>query len=233
MTSNKASRRPTKADALRKLLELDVPVRTVIDVGVQTCTPELLSAYPGRPHLLVEPLAEFHDDIKRNYRNTPHEILHAALSRENGQAPMRLRSASPDGSITHAQLDEGAAPSSSHRNVETRTLDSVCADRTLAKPYLLKIDVDGAEERVLDGSKETLRDCSVVILEVTFSDVPWRLNRMHRAGFTLFDIVDLAYHDGRWVQADLVFLNSHLEQERGLAPYAQGLNIEKWEIFRG
>lgn len=233
MTSDKASRRPTKAGALNKLLDLDVPVRTVIDVGVQTCTPELLSAYPGRPHLLVEPLVEFHDDIKRHYRDTPHEILEAALSRENGQSPMRLRSASPTGSITHAQLDEGAAPTSSHRTVETRTLDSVCAERTLSKPYLLKIDVDGAEERVLDGSKGTLRDCSVVILEVTFRDIPWRLNRMHRGGFSLFDIVDLAYYDGRWVQADLVFLNRQLEQELDLEPYAQGLNIEKWEIYRG
>ncbi|MEN0653302.1 MULTISPECIES: FkbM family methyltransferase [Hyphobacterium] len=233
MAPGKLTRRAVKAEALARLAALKVPVRTVIDVGVQTCTPELLRAYPGRPHLLIEPIAEFHSEIARNYKNTPHEIVSAALSRENGRAPMRLRSASPGGPITYAQLDESAAPSESHRTVDVLTLDSVCAARTLAKPYLLKIDVDGAEERVLDGARETLPHCSVVVLEVTFRDIPWRLNRLTRAGFTLFDIVDLAYYDGRWVQADLVFLNSRIEKEMGLEPYAGGLDMSKWEIARG
>lgn len=233
MAHANASRRPAKADSLARLAALKVPMRTIIDVGVQSCTPELLRAFPGRPHLLVEPIAEFHEEIARNYEGTPHEIIGAALSRENGRANMRVRSQAPGGAITHAHLDEKAAPGSATREVDVRTLDALCNERSLAGPYLLKIDVDGAEERVLDGAKDTLKHCSVVILEVTFRDIPWRLNRLIRAGFTLFDIVDLAYYDGRWVQADLVFLNSQIEREMGLEPYAGGLDISKWEIHRG
>jgi len=233
MARSRPTRRPTKTDCLDFLRDQNVPVRTVIDVGVQSCTPELLHAFPGRPHLLVEPVAEFHDDIARNYKNTPHEIIGAALSRENGRAAMRLRSAAPGGPITHAHLDEQADDGPSHRTVEVRTLDAVCAERDLAKPYLLKIDVDGAEERVLDGAGNTLPDCSVVIMEVTFRDIPWRLNRVTRAGFTLFDIVDLAYYDGRWVQADLVFINNRIEGKHNLDPYSGGFDLSKWEIHRG
>lgn len=233
MAPAKPIRRPVKADCLARLTEQKVPVRTVIDVGVQSCTPELLRAFPGRPHLLIEPVAEFHEEIAQNYRGTPHEILGVALSRTNGRAAMRLRSATPGGGITHAHLDEDSQTGPSRREVDVRTLDSVCAERTLAKPYLLKIDVDGAEERVLDGATDTLAHCSVIILEVTFRDIFWRLNRIARAGFTLYDIVDLAYYDGRWVQADLVFINSRLETELGLEPYANGLDMAKWEIHRG
>ena len=232
MARAKLKRRPMKADSLALLAERKVPMRTVIDVGVQSCTPELLRAFPGRPHLLIEPIREFHDEIARNYRNTPHEIIEAALSRSNGDGAMRLRRDIGTGAITHAHLDENAGNEGSTRAVDMRTLDAVCAERSLPKPYLLKIDVDGAEERVLDGAENTLADCSVVILEVTFRDLQWRLNRMIRAGFTLFDIVDLAYYDDRWVQADLVFLNKAIEAELGIEPYSGGFDVSKWQTYR-
>lgn len=71
------------------------------------------------------------------------------------------------------------------------TLDSLAAMFPLRAPYLLKLDIQGAEELALRGGANFLRDTDVVICEADARD----FNTLHRliseAGFDLFDIADL------------------------------------------
>jgi FkbM family methyltransferase len=75
--------------------------------------------------------------------------------------------------------------------VPANTLDALARELSLMPPFLLKLDVQGAEEGVLRGAPEVLQNCEVVICEADIEDFQ-KLNRMLvDAGFVLYDITEL------------------------------------------
>lgn len=227
-----AGRHPTKADAFAKLKAMRVPVGAVLDVGVKTCTAELLQAWPDRPHVLMEPVIEWNEAIRRNYdaHGTSYEIINAAISDSDGEVTLKTTSVYADAPISHSKMVEtGDGPD--HRTVPMRALDSIVAERDLRRPFLLKIDVDGAEMSVLAGAQNTLAGCSIVVIEASIVNLIERARALQRAGFQLFDIVDLSYYDDRFVQADMIFLSKKTIRKRGLEIYRDGFDIAKWRVY--
>ena len=147
---------------------------------------------------------------------------------------MKLRTASVNAQkkITHARITDEKGDGAQIRSAPARTLDSVVAERDLKKPFLLKIDVDGAEMKVLAGATQTLASCSVVIIETGFKNMLERANCLHEAGFEIFDIVDLCYYDDRFVQADMIFLSKRIIKNNGLEVYKDGFDIRRWTPYR-
>jgi FkbM family methyltransferase len=228
-------RRPNKIQSFKKLNAMGVPVGTVIDVGVLIGTGELITSYPSCKHVLIEPIVEWNDDIKKKYdsKSIDYELVNVAASDANGTVQMKTASVRPGQPITHARMIEGAAgkPSSKVREVPMATVDALVAARDLAKPYLLKIDVDGAELKILKGAAQTLRDTSVVVIEAGVANLVDRAAALKEAGFLLFDVVDLCYYDDRLAQVDLVFLSFAIIKERKLQMYKEAFDIEKWKAF--
>lgn len=110
------------------------------------------------------------------------------------------------------------------------TLDSVLSDMP-ERPFLLKIDVDGPELRVLAGAAETLKHTSVVIIEATLGQLPDICNHLQGAGFRLFDIVDLSYYRGVLWQVDLVFLPARtieIDPRYNPLPFDRPIDPKEW-----
>ena len=61
---------------------------------------------------------------------------------------------------------EGPSVDGVPRQVPIITVDQACSDRNLKGPYLIKVDVQGAELQVLAGASRTLQQTEAVILEV-------------------------------------------------------------------
>ncbi len=80
----------------------------------------------------------------------------------------------------------------------------------LGGPFLLKIDIDGHELRVLKGAVETLKKCSIVIIECHSSQLVQRISAVQAAGFTLFDLAEPCYYDKLFWQCDAIFIRSDL-----------------------
>ena len=211
-------RHPSKSAALRKLNEMGAPVATIFDVGVLTCTAELIDAYPAARHILIEPVAEWNATIRDIYssRKINFELLNVAASDSDGQSQLELSTVIPGEPITHARLTGAGKSGPQYRTVETKTLDTLTRDLAPDAPFLLKIDVDGAEMRILSGAGEMLKDCSIVIIEAGLTDLLERAGALDKAGFELFDIVDPCYYDRRLAQVDLVFLNRTVIAKHGL-----------------
>lgn len=160
-------RTPGKRDSIAKFLAAGFPVETVIDVGVQYGTPELIDTLGDRRHILCEPIVEYHDSIRRTYtaRGVDFLLDARAASDSDGTAQIALSTTSDASTITHARLNDADAPGQTLRAVETVTLATLVEDRNLAGPFLLKIDVDGAEEMILKGAAPILSQCSGVVME--------------------------------------------------------------------
>jgi len=227
-------RHPRKRFALQKLRDMGVPVGAVLDVGVQTCTKELIDIFPDVPHVLMEPLNDFNDTIAKIYggAGVQYELINAAISNSDGEIDIEVKAILPGQAVSHAKMVDSVNSDLEHRRVPMRSLDSIISERSLETPYLLKIDIDGAEMSVLKGARNVLQDCSVVVIEATITNLMQRANFICEAGFQFFDIVDICYYDDRLVQVDLFFLSSKVIQERGLGIYKDGFDYSKWVTYR-
>ena len=87
-----------------------------------------------------------------------------------------------DRSIEHG----GVVPQATATAVETTTLDAYAAEAGIGRVDLLKIDVEGAEERVLRGARGLLEAGRVAAVVLEISD-----NTLDSFGARAFDVLEL------------------------------------------
>lgn len=82
--------------------------------------------------------------------------------------------------------------------VPATTLDRLREEINLTPPFLLKVDVPGAETAVLNGASRTLKDTNVVICETDMDDFETVNAALAAHDFVLYDLTRLNYlADGR------------------------------------
>jgi FkbM family methyltransferase len=226
-----SERRPNTSSGVTFLRSRGIPIETVLDVGVQHGSPELCKSCPDLLHLLFEPVAEFQKSIAWNYRDIAHEVVASAVSDRDGETEIEIGTVIPGDDISHSRIiDTPNASGATHRRVPLITLDAFLSKRPdLKSPYLLKIDIDGLELRVLAGAKQTLNNCSAVIIEMHIgTDFNERFDALRSSGFELVDIVDLAYYRGRLAQVDGIFVRNDY---MSLLRWDQPFDFSYWQTF--
>jgi FkbM family methyltransferase len=216
-TSPEQIPRASMRGALHQLSTLGFRPRTVIDVGVATKTEELYQAFKDANILLIEPLAEFEPFLRDICLSYNAQYVLAAAGENRGSAIINVH---PDkfGSSFLKEV-EGPSVDGVPREVPVVTIDDLCADRDLVGPYLMKVDVQGAELQVLAGATHTLQQTEVVILEVTLfgtmiggPQLSDTVARMKQYGLVVYDVFGCHYRplDNALCQLDMVFV-----QEQG------------------
>jgi FkbM family methyltransferase len=224
-------RKPSKVESLARIKQMGLPIGTILDVGVQTSTPDLIQAFPDKKHILMEPLVEWNAGIAASYRNIDHEVLNVAVSDKVGTITLETYSVYEGLKISHANICDNPTPDKQTREVQTLTLDAITSARDLPRPYFLKIDVDGAELRILAGAKETLKYTGFVNIEAQHWNLTARAKFLEDAGFELLDIVDLCYYDGIIAQVDLMFISSKLMRESKIRSNDRPFDGSKWKRY--
>lgn len=216
-------RKPTKMDALKALKNNGLEVKTVIDVGILDDTEQLRLAFSDCKQYLFEPVEEFHEKIRQNYKNNDFELIGAAASDEDGTVNLVTRSIHADMPISHSGI-EGANSGTSEnvRPVQSVRLDTFIKEKGLKGNILLKVDVDGAELKVLAGASGAFDKIDAVIIEASRTFCFERFEFLNRHGYGLFDIVDVCYYDGFFHQADLVFLKKPLLEDKRFNGWLRG-----------
>ena len=204
-------RGPFKAQSLQILRERGVPVGTVLDVGILHGTPELVAAYPLAKHLLFEPVVEFRSRIEATYKSIDHELIEVAISDETGVVTLKTFAKLEGMDISHSQMAfEESAGAANTRTVPMYKMDDILRDKHVPEPFLLKIDIDGHEVKVLRGATETLKKTSILIMEVVSTTIPDRIAAAHAAGFRLFDLCEPCYYDKAFWQCDAIFVRNNV-----------------------
>jgi len=204
---------PTKRSCFERLERAGVAIDTVVDVGVEEGTPELIRAYPRARHLLIEPLAAHNPKIEAAYADVPHEIFNVACSSEDGTCWLIATSSDASGRVTHAHIAEapgslGTGSMVGCEPIRRARLDSL--GLPLGDHILLKVDVDGEDLEVLKGAGSLLDRAEVVVVEAPLDFLLERGNFLSARGFRFYDIVDLCYYHDILSQVDLVFIKRAL-----------------------
>lgn len=215
-------RRPTKVNSLKFLIDSGFSPNTIIDIGVQHKTAELISQFPGKKHILIEPVEEFKHAIRENYKSVDHEHLLVAAGDFDGKTTLHTRNIMGDESnITHATINQNSPLTwDKSREIDVRKLDTLIRDGNYELPFLLKIDVDGMEMAVLNGAVESLKQIDCVIIEASLATISAKVQFLRSSGFILWDIVDLCYYYDNLSQVDLIFISNTLHATDKLNPWS-------------
>lgn len=205
--------RASFAAALQQLARLGFQPRTVIDVGVAYHTQTLYQQFPSAKILLIEPLSEFEGSLRLICQKYKAQYVLAAAGAGPGNATINVHADKTSSSLLKEV--EGPSVDGTPRRVPVVTIDQQCQEKGLAGPYLIKVNVQGAELQVLLGAAKTLRETEAVLLEVSLfgfyvggaqlSDV---VSKMKEFGFVAYDICGLIYRplDGALSQIHMVFV---------------------------
>lgn len=215
--SDTALPRESVLHTLEQASRIGLMPRTVIDVGAaygaftRLCHP----VFPDARYLLIEPLEEYRpllDEARQTLTSVDYTI--AAASARDGEVAINVH---PDlvGSSLYREVETGTGVNGMTRAVCSITVDRFVREAGATGPFLLKIDVQGAERDVLEGAERTLGDAELVILEVSFfqffEDGPECADiiaYMKARGFVPYDVVARQYRplDNALSQADIAFV---------------------------
>lgn len=159
-----------------------IPLRsdfeTVIDVGANRGQFAVFARqrFPNAALICFEPLPEERARLRRAVGGgTKVELSEFALGARNATGEFHVASAADSSSLLPIGSRQVAAfPDTKERRtmaVEIRRLDDVIDRHTLARPVLLKIDVQGGELGVLQGGQQTLEMIDAVLVEVSFVEL--------------------------------------------------------------
>ena len=216
-TDTLAVRRDSLEGLLNQVQKLGFSPATVIDVGAAsgTFSNQCHQVFPKATYLLIEPLQEFLSPLKRLLKTIPQaHCEHAAASSYEGSMRLNVHH-DLVGSSLYNEVEEGTDINGTPREVRMVTIDGMVARRQARPPYLIKIDVQGAELDVLRGAENTLKHTEYILLEVSlfqffkngpsFSDV---VAYMKDKGFVPYDLYELQYRplDCALAQVDIAFV---------------------------
>lgn len=200
-------------------------IGTIVDVGANAGQfAQLLRAegYNGRI-LSIEPLAEAHAELSRLAANDPNWFVldRMALGAEDGEIEInRSQNLVSSSILPMCPEHTRSAPDSSYESKERvpiRRLDSILPEwlKTPGESVLLKMDVQGYEDRVLDGAEGVLAhingiqtECSTLPLYENQLLYQAMLDRLCSMGFELYALWG-GHNDrrtGRMLQFDVLMM---------------------------
>jgi FkbM family methyltransferase len=196
-------------------------IMTILDVGAHQgeFASGMIRVLPKARVYSFEPLPDCYEKLTKRFSGNPRiQAFNVALSDSSGKAQFWRSSFTKSSSLlAMADLHRQAFPwtaTSTAIEVSMDTLDHVSGSMELVAPVLLKIDVQGAELRVLGGARQALRKIDHVVVEASFRplyegqplfDDVYRF--LHAEGFRLNGVWDTLHSpmDGSALQSDMLF----------------------------
>lgn len=152
-----------------------IGIRTIIDVGANKgqFAQRALRAFPSALVYSFEPLSGPALELRKLAGREPRlRVFNSALGDHEGTACIEVNAFSPASSLLRLRsLAKDAFPYVREAGVEEvsiTTLDRWTAARELPGPTLVKIDVQGYEDRVIRGGRRFLSKTEALIVEVSY-----------------------------------------------------------------
>jgi FkbM family methyltransferase len=200
---------------------IDQKFLTIIDVGANEGQFSLAcrAINPRATIIAFEPLREAADVFERVFRSDARVTLHRLALGSNASTVQIHISARRDSSslLGIAALQTAMFPGTDEvgvRDVSVKRLDEIINTDQIARPALLKIDVQGFELEVLSGATALLGSFDMIYCECSFVEL-YRMqplahtiiSMLSHNGFILSGVFNTSYsQEGLAIQADLLFV---------------------------
>jgi FkbM family methyltransferase len=207
---------------------------TILDVGANDghSAKVFRELMPDVTIYSFEPLADCFARVSEVLKaSPPGKAFHFALGETNESTVIHHNEYSPSSSLLPMdQMHRDEFPrtvKSTEETIEVRRLDDVIDELSMTSPLVVKIDVQGFEDRVIRGGVQTLKQAAAIVVELSsyplyagqpsFADVHDQLDEL---GFVFRGTIDqmLSPKDGRILQFDGLFENQNLDATRHLSP---------------
>lgn len=152
--------------------------KTIIDIGANDgqFSEKIRTLFPGAAIHAFEPLPDSYANLKNNFKaDLQFNAYNVALGEEDGRLSFYRNEYTPSSSLLplaneHISHFDNAVKTNQVEVVIT-TLDKVMADKNLNAPLLIKIDVQGFEDKVIKGGLTTLKKADMIICEMSFREL--------------------------------------------------------------
>jgi FkbM family methyltransferase len=208
--------------------KLDTPwfrslnVDTVLDVGANTgqFTKTISSLLPQARIYAFEPLPDCFKAIEE-YASSNHMVkpYNLGLGDNSGTFSFEKNNSSPSSSFLRVNAAHKEAfpytKSTSKIDVKVERLDNIASSIEFGNSLFIKIDVQGYEDKVIQGGLKTIGKAKIVMLETSFeplyesqplfSDIYMMFTEL---GFSYHGMIDQMYdpNTGKILQGDAIFL---------------------------
>ncbi|MGE0932126.1 FkbM family methyltransferase [Peijinzhouia sedimentorum] len=182
----------------------------IVDVGANkgTWTRIVLKIFPDAHYTLIEPQGWLKKDLQYILDNNSN-IKFYPVGAGNKNGKLKLTTDERDDSFSFRFTEEEAKQLNKEQiEVEVVTLSDLIKKENLLVPDLIKIDAEGLDLEVLEGSKEFYGKTEVILVEagvmnkVFSNNVLAVISYMDKNGYRLFDITDLnrtQKHNALWL----------------------------------
>lgn len=158
-------------------------------------------------------LFEANENLKPRLQSAGFPFFIALLGNEEKMVPFHMKGNTGD-SIFLEQTHYFSGNNYETRELQMTKLSSLVKQNYLPLPDLIKMDVQGAEKLIIEGSPEIITNAEVVILETMVLEynkgAPFAneiMALMYNLGYVLLDIVELHYlSTGELIEVDFLFV---------------------------
>ncbi|MBN1593389.1 MAG: FkbM family methyltransferase [Candidatus Coatesbacteria bacterium] len=212
-------------------------IRTVLDIGanVGQFAAQIHRVLPDATIYSFEPLPDCYEDLVARMGQFPDfHALNLALGDSSGREQIYRNDYTPTSSLL--PVDDllvqsfPFAAQATPQEIQMRRLDDVAPELVLVEPILIKIDVQGMEDKVILGGENVFAKASILIVETSFValyrgqalfDTIYDLLRQR--GFVYMGTEHIVRNptDGRVLQCDSLFV-----RREGQPPRSQCSNYD-------
>jgi FkbM family methyltransferase len=209
-------------ESLCKPWLFNADIHTIFDVGANTgqFARAIHDLLPEAYIYAFEPLADCFTALQRTMRHVKHfQAFNTALGEKEGEAVFYRSAWSPSSSLRPmGRLHKENFPYTARQSQEIvpiRRLDDYADALKIQGNVLVKLDVQGYEDKVIEGGERLLQHTKVLIVETSMV-LLYEGQPLFRDIFTMLDHLRFTYHgalsqfaspiDGSVVQADAIFI---------------------------
>lgn len=157
---------------------IDMDLKTVLDIGANTgqFASSIHKLMPTAMIYSFEPLPDCYESLVANFKDTPNfKAYNIALGKDQGKVTINRNEYTPSSSLLPmADLHKETYPhtqKASDQKVEIARLDDIVLQLKIQEPFLIKLDVQGYEDRVIEGGKKTFNRAKALIIEMSIEEL--------------------------------------------------------------